>query len=1020
MRRPVIDSAARNPHAVAVGAILLGLVGLVTAMGLPLQLRPTVEPPEITVTTTYPGSAPAEVEDQVTRRIEEQVRGVSGLDEMVSTSSSGRSEIILRFADGIDRDAAMVDVMNKMAAVRGLPPEVDPPEIQALSSDQQNPMMWFGVRAPEGFPPTPVPVLRRAVDEQLAPRLRRVDGVAGLVLPGGQEREMHVVLDPGAIADRGLSVPGVLGALAGDNRNTRGGPLRSGKREYQVRTLARADDAEDLGDIVLRRDASGSVRLRDVATVREGEGVDVSLMRQDGIPAVAIGVQRRTGANVPATADAVRAAVAEVQEQFRLSGVPVQARELYSETSYIDEALEQAAGNIAAGAVLALGVLWGVLRSWRAVGLVALAQPLAVAVVFPVLWLLDRTLNIITLAGVAFGVGLTIDSAIVVVENIFRHREQGKPPLTAALEGTREVGGAMLAATVANVCVFAPVVILGGEAGQIFRDLAIAISAAAVGSLVAVLTIVPAACARWLGPVPARAEGSAGWLGQAYGRIVDGVTGASAAPRVAALVGAVGLGLAGALLVPDASYLPEGNRNLVLAFARQLPGTSADAAADLLRPVESELVADPRVQRTFVVFSSRFSALGVVLRPEFADAESFTAFLGELRGRVAQVPGFRFLFPRRATIFQNPGKQFELTISGPDLDVLAGLATAAQGTLSSVPGILSVRSNYETGTPELQVLPDRRRLAEVGASTRDLALTVEAAVGGRRVGTFLDGGQELDLVAIGPEPMRRERAALSALPVAPGVRLDAVASVVDGVGPVSIAHYDQERAITLSVSVSEDVALQRAIHAGMDALGPARAGLDPGYAMTTTGSADRLGQALAELGRSFAWAVAIVYLLLVALYRSWGQPLVILAAVPLAVCGALVALVVANLFARVDFDTIAMLGLVLLCGVVVNTSILVVSQAQVNAEAGMAPRAALRDAAVSRLRPILVSAGTSVIGMLPLAAGRGSGTELYRGLGVVTVGGLVLSTLLVPLVVPALMAWAPYWRRESATWKEEE
>lgn len=1009
----MVEPSVRNPYAIAVACIFLVLAGVMALRELPLQLRPTVEPPEIQIATSYPGSAPPEVEDQITRRIEEQLTSVNGLKRMLSTSSSGRSAITLEFEDGVDRDAAMVDVLNKLGGVQGLPPEADPPEATATTSDQQAPMMWIGVRGPEEAAPIPVDRLRAIVDDVIAPRIRRVDGVAGMIVAGGQPRELHVLTDFEALAARGVGVLGFLQAVGRESVNARGGPVWLGKREYTVRTQARAETPADFEDVLIRRDASGTVRLGDVARVLPGSSLQQSLMRQNGIPAVALGIQRQTGANVPSTVDGVRAAVDELHRTFEQSGVPVRLRELYSETTYIDEAVAGAVEDVVTGLALAALALWLTLRSGRAVALVAVAQPLAVVAVFPVLWLLDRSLNIITLAGLAFAVGITVDNAIVVVENIHRHRELGKDRFAAAIAGAREVGGAMLAATLTNICVFAPVVLLGGEAGQIFRDLAIGISVAAVASLAVVLTAVPTAAARW-GAGTVTTEGSSGRIGRLYGAIVLAITAPRPWARLGVLGGTVAASLLGLLLVPSPSYLPEGNRNLILTFARPLPGTSAVEAGELLAPIERSLLADERVERTFVVLNTRFMALGTVLKPEFAGPGPFGAFLGELRGRVSSVPGFRFLFPRRASIFQDPGKQFEVYLSGPDLGQLASLSGQAMGQLKALEGVVSVRSNFESGSPELQVVPDRRRLAEVGLRAGDLATIVETAVGGRRVGTFLDEGRELDVVVVGDDRYREDPASLAALPVLPGVRLDAVARVVEAEGPVTIPHLDQERAVTLQVSLDERAPLGEVIaRAEAEVLDPLRARLEPGYYAQLGGTADRLAETMSGLGQSFLWAVSFVYLLLVALYRSWSQPLVILTAVPLGVCGALLALAAVNLWTPVEFDTIAMLGMILLAGVVVNTSILIVSQSQEFVAQGLAPREALHAAAVSRLRPILMSVVTSVIGMLPLAAGTTSGSELYRGLGVVMVGGLVLSTLLVPLAVPALLALSPHWRKTT-------
>lgn len=1013
----MIKAAIHNPFAVIVACIFLVLGGITAARALPLQLRPTVEPAEIQVNTTYAGAAPAEVEDQITRRIEEQLTSVNGVREMVSTSSAGRSAVTLRFEDGVDRDVAMIDVLNKLGGVQGLPPESDPPEATATTSDQQAPMMWIAVTGPRGEDgvarPIPVPQIRQVVDDAVAPRLRRVDGVAGMITAGGDVREVHLLTDMDALAARGLAVADVLNSMPRQDVNSRGGPLWVGKREYTLRTLARPATLRDLEDVVLRRDGQGTVRLGDIARPVIEPAIGQNMMRLNGVPGMSLGIQRQTGSNVPTTARGVLDALEELRHTFAASGVPVAFKVLYSETTYIDEAVSGAINDSIVGMVLAAIALLIALRSPRAVALVAAAQPLAVLCVFPVLWLLGRSLNIITLAGLAFGIGITIDNAIVVVENIHRHRERGASVFDAAFEGAREVSGAMFAATMTNVCVFAPVVFLPGEAGQIFRDLAIGISTAAIGSLIAVLTVVPAAAA-WLGTGNVTTVSGGGLLGRVYGRIVDAITGHFWV-RGLVIVGALAASAVGLFAVPSPSYLPEGNRNLILTFARPLPGTSSETAGELLAPLEQELLKDPRINSTFVVLSSRFSAIGMTLKPEHAAARPFTAFLGELRGRVSKVPGFRFLFPRRASIFQDPGKQFEVSISGPDLDRLTTLSAALQGDLKGLPGVVSVRSNFETGNPELQVIPNRTALATLGITPLEVANAVEVAVGGRRVGTYLDEGRELDVVLMGQDRYRHDASALRALYIRPGVPLDAVADVNEALGPVAIPHLDQARAITLSVSLDEATPLGRAISAcESTVLDPLRASLPAGYLLTTGGSADRLAETFGGLLDSFGYALIIIYLLLVALYKSWSQPMVILTAVPLGVCGALLSLAAVHLFVPVEFDTIAMLGTILLAGVVVNTSILIVSQAEEFLSQGLAPRDALREAATSRLRPILMSVITSVIGMLPLAAGTGSGSELYRGLGIVMVGGMVLSTLGVPLVVPALLAMRKRWRATAA------
>uniref|UniRef100_UPI00286AE778 efflux RND transporter permease subunit n=1 Tax=Chamaesiphon sp. OTE_20_metabat_361 TaxID=2964689 RepID=UPI00286AE778 len=935
-----------------------------------------------------------------------------------------------------------------------------------VASGNNNPMIWLVLKPKPGFQ-TDSNRYRDLIDETIEPALRRVEGTSRFFIIGGQEREVEVLVDPKALADRNLSLTNVTSTLSTNNRDIRGGPLVIGKREYQVRTVNRAQAIKQLESFVLRRDDSGTVYLRDVATVEMGRKFQDSAFLFNDAPSAGIGIIRRVGANVPEVARGVKEVLANLEAQFDRQKLGVAFEILYDESTYIEQSVENVRGDLITGGVLAILVLLLFLGSLRTVVVVAISIPIAMIVTFIVSAVLGRSLNIISLAALGFAAGMVVDNAIVVIENIFTHMQQGKDRLQATIDGTQEVSGAIVAATLANVAVFAPLVLVTGEVSQLFIDMAITITAAAVLSMFACLTFLPMLASLVLDPAEAQQTFQVGdanpaeqpqvrrnWLEGSIVRTSTGfrrvqsklesfllaTVGWALGPgrilrRLALLSIPIVLLVSSIFLLPSADYLPQGNLNFVFWLTENFPGTSVPEAVRLSAPARSYLKQQPEISSTFFANFAQFRGIGMSLKPDSATGGGLADMEKRLAGKSFGYPGYKFMFPIRFPIFNDPGKSFEVQIIGPDLTRLNQLEQQLIKQISALPGVANARSNAIDGAPQLQVIPNHERLAEVGLSESEVGAMVEAALGGRFASQFIDGKEELDVTVqlqnifvktpeqlrqlslysaripqtTAPAPGNTSSTTAATTPTASGgqLQLADVATVKETIGPGVINHVDLERSTTLTVSLTPAAPLGQIVsQTESQILAPLRTKLPPEFRLELAGSADRLSETVGQLAAAFAFSVIITYLLLVALYRSFLYPLVIMATVPMGLTGALLSLVVANWIPGVivPLDMITGLGFLILTGVVVNNAILIVERVLQLQEEGQKYDESLYNATRDRLRPIFMSAGTSILGIIPLALFPGQGSELYQGLGIALTGGLAFSTILTPTVVPALMA----------------
>ncbi len=1013
--------AVERPHTIAVGVILALLFSWLAWSSIPVQLKPTVDTPIITIETVYLGASAGEVEEQVTRPIEDVVQNCEGVEKLISTSTEGYSAVSLEYNWGVDKNAALVDVMNKLAEMPPLPPDAEEPIVALVPPMQREAAIWLVSRSP--YDPGRI---RQIVKDEVEPQLKRVPGVGGLLIFGGEEREIQVRLDPERLAGRRVTFAEVAAALSRGHLNLRGGTIETPAGQMVVRTEGRKLVPGEIAALTIRHDERGAVTVGDVAQVVDGYRERGSFVRGNGQENIALGVNRQAGANVVELIAACDVELERTNARLAERGLDLRFESVYRDTTYLNDALQFVTGNLVVGSLLSVAVLLLFLRSFRSVIVIAVAIPVSLATVFLVMDQLGRTLNVISLAGLAFASGMVVDNAIVVLENFFRHRAMGKGAAAAAIDGGREVWGGVLARTLTTMAVFLPILGVKEEAGQLFADLAITIASAVGLSLLVALLVVPPLCALlWRGRAtgaggavpaalaPAPAPVREGPLIRAYGVLLDSLVSArrgAALHRVALVLLITAASAISLRFIPAPGYLPAGNSNFIFFLAQPIPGLRIEQVADDLNALEHWVLQQEETRDSFSVASSAFTGGGVMLKPEYGNGPALDAFVGRMFGACAVVPGFRFLLPMRLSLFNDPGSQFEVHVSGPDLAVLSQTADALVARLGRVKGVQSARSGYVEGRPELKVEVDARKAAEQGLTVAEVGAVVEVALAGRRVSLFSDGGRDHDVTLVVPQERVQAEAALRQLPmVTPRgevIVLADVSTIERRSGPVSIDRRERQRNVTLTVSLLPGVPLGAAIaDAERDVLAAARTTLPAGCAIELGGSADKLSQTLATLTDSFWLAILITYLLLVALFRGWLAPLVILVTVPLALSGGIAAIAFAHgRAANASFDVLTMIGFILLAGIVVNNAILIVHQANNFRDEGMERRRALSESARTRLRPIAMTVITTVAGLLPLALGGGAGSELYQGLGIVLLGGLVASTLFTLFLVPALLA----------------
>jgi HAE1 family hydrophobic/amphiphilic exporter-1 len=1021
-----VKFSIEKPVTVIVAVILIILFGLIGLSRMPYQLSPTVIEPEITVTTIWAGATPYEVEREIIEEQEKVLKGVPGLVEMESASFNSQGTVTLRFSIGTDVDTALLRVSNKLDEVPSYPENVDKPIITATGA-ATSPVIWMVLKTTGDNRRSPYQY-RTYFENNIRQYLERTTGVADLFIGGGTKKEMHIIVRPEKLAAFGLTISELIEILKAENINISAGVMGVGRRDYRIRAVGEFKSAEDIEDIVIRSTGRQRIRVSDLATVKFGYEKLATAMLHLGQEGIAIGVKPEPDANILELSDRLEAVVNHLNAE-KLASVKIELDWVYDQRPYIRGAIKLVRQNILIGGTLAIIVLLIFLRSFISTFVVATAIPISIIGTFGFMHLMGRNLNVVSLAGIAFAVGMLIDSAIVVLENIDRHCNMGKSAFQASYDGAREVWGAILASTLTTVAVFLPVIFMEEEAGQLFRDIAIAVTFAVGLSLFVSVSVIPMFSRRLF-----ELTGSADscqtriQVGSNIGtRLVNGIMALvkmatqNWMTQIATVLIFSTISILGAgMLLPKAEYLPQGNRNLVINLLIPPPGLSFDerkAIGEYIYRVNTPYIGKdndgfPGIKDMFYVGAEQIMLFGAISTHEQRAGELLPLF----RRTIFSIPGM-FGVSIQAGVFQTSlgrGRTVEVNIRGDDLNRIVQVAGAMFGAIKKEIPQAQIRPvpSLELLFPEALLVPQRDRIKAVKMTTRDFGIALDVLMDGRDIGDFKQEGQKkIDLILkASEEDISTPEKLYHSMIAIPGGRIVPISSLSQlerTAGITQIRHLERQRTITLEVTPPFSIPLQEAMEIiNTRVISPmAGQGMLRGTDVGQSGVADKLTETRQTLQWNFILAAIIAYLLMAALFGNFIYPLVIMFTLPLAAVGGLLGLKLVNWFiAPQPLDILTMLGFIILIGVVVNNAILIVHQALNNIRLNSMPyREAVLESTRTRLRPIYMSAATSVFGMLPLVLIPGPGSEFYRGLGSVVLGGLAVSTVFTVLVIPPLL-----------------
>ncbi len=1003
------DQSVRRPVFATVISLLLVILGLAAMFKLPVRQYPDVDSPVVSIDTRYRGASAEVVETKITQVIEDQIAGIEGIVKLTSSSRDERSDIRVEFNLGRDVDGAANDIRDRVSRVLDqLPTEADPPEIAKVDNTSQA-VMYLNLTSDrmDGLEITDY------AERFLVDRFSTVPGVARVQISGARRYAMRIWLGRQALAARGLTVSDVETALRSENVELPAGRLESKTREFTLRTDTGFNTEQDFKNLVIGRGAEGQlVRLGEVAEVRIGAENERNIARANGESAVSLAIEQLSKANSVLVSRAIRKEVGTMAEELP-EGMVLSVN--YDRAEFIEASMNEVYKALVVALLLVLVVIYFFLGSLRATLIPAIVVPISVVATFIIMGAMGYTINILTLLGLVLAIGLVVDDAIVVLENIYRRIEEGQKPLLAALDGSREIGFAVVATTLVLVAVFVPLSFIEGDVGRLFREFGITLAAAVLFSSLVALTLTPMLCSKLLRGrelrtgLPARVDQFFVWLRTGYRRLLERVV---EWPRV--MLTAVVLVTVFAVMLAQhlpTEYAPNEDRGAFFVSIRAPEGATLETTDRSTRQLEEILKAEVGEGKPVKRFLTRLpgwgssavnSSLVIVLLTHWDDREETDKEIAErLRAQAGAIPGAR-IFARtpRALGIRGGGSPVQLVLGGPDYEQLKEWRDKMLLAMQEIPELINTDSDYQERKPQIKINVDRNRAAILGVSLSNVGRTLETMLGSRIVTTYVDRGREHNVVLMGADADRSSTDDLSNLYVRSSltgklVPLSNLVVISEMAGPSNLKRFDRMRSITVSASLAEGARLGEAIDklykVALETL-PASARL------SWNGESEDYLNSGSSLYLTFALALLIVFLVLSAQFESFINPMIILVTVPLALTGALLGLWAYGS----SLNVFSQIGAILLIGLSAKNGVLIVEFANQLRDRGMRFREAIVEAASVRLRPILMTSACTTFGALPLLLGTGAGAEARQPIGIVVVYGVAISAILTLFVVPAL------------------
>ena len=1019
------DVSIKRPVFATMMMVALVVLGIVSYRRLAIDEYPDVTYPTISVQTSYPGASPEVMMRQVSKPLEEALNTVQGIKEINSSSYEGGSQVRLSFNLGVDIGVAQQDVQAKVARIRrSLPPNIEDPIIQHFDPND-SPIMSIALQSSE----RPLREITDLADQVVTPRLEAIPGVGGVNIVGGNRRQIKVQLDPAAMHAYNVSPVQVMQALQRENQEVPAGRVQNESVERLVRITGRVVDPKAFADIAVSVRNGVPIKLGDIGTVVDGSEERRSAAEIDGNPAVTVDVLKIAESNTVAVADSVRAAVHDLE---RVLPPDVKLTVRRDDSERIRESLSDVQNSIVLGALLTIAIIYLFLNSWRSTVITGLTLPVSIISAFFVMWLFGFTVNTMTLLALSLAIGLLIDDAIVVRENIVRHVEMGKDHYRAAKEGTDEIGLAVAATSLAVVAVFFPVAFMGGMIGKIFFQFGVTVAFAVLVSLFVSFTLDPMLSSVWADPEAEHAGADPARRGKnpirrvafAFNDWFEGV--ADHYPKwlewalghrlVVSAIAIVSVVIA-FLLVPKLGFtwMPDADQGELNVNYRTAPGSTLNYSLGKGREIVAFLKKQPEVDYTYLSVGGGYrgtpnnGSIFVKLVPRSKRKRSVFDLQRDLRAELRQFPGTPpSVRPNQSSIFGGRGSPIQINVQGPEVSRLKLAAARVLDAVKGVPGVAEPNSSDEGDIPELNVRVDRQEAWRAGLGITTIGNTLSPLFSGQRATRWEDHqGFEHDVIVVYPDSMRTSAADVAQIVVpstsvdprsgqSPMIPLSQVAEVEAGVGPQQINRRNLEQMVSINANVLPGYAtgdVADGVRREIDKLG-----LPPGYHFVFGGDVQNLEETKGYVLEAMLLAVVFIYLILASLFGSFLQPLAIMLALPLSFIGVTVAL----LITRDNINVMTMIGIIMLMGLVTKNGILLVDFTNQQRESGASRSEALLTAGRIRLRPIIMTTVAMIFGMIPLALALGAGAEQRAPMARAVIGGLITSTLLTLFVVPVV------------------
>jgi len=997
--------------------MIIALFGVVTFFDLGLDLLPDIEFPLVTVVTQYPGVAPEDIETQLTRPVEGSVSTVKGVKSVYSVSQEGVSSVVVEFEWGTNIDFAAQDVRDRVSLIEMfLPEEADDPLVLKFDPSQM-PIIFAGVTGMKN-----TMVLRQYLEDVVVPRLERLDGVASASVMGGLQREINVVLDADRLKAQSVAVGQVMSALMRENVNVSGGEVIKDGREHLLRTIGEYHDLEQMRKTVVAMRDGTPVRVEDLGRVEDSHVEIRHYGRINGKDNVMLILMKQSDANTSTVCRRVNDELVTLKKEIPPD---VEFAVLFDQGDFIDKVVSRTSNDALLGAALAVIFIWLFLGSWRPTVVIAITIPLSILATFIGMSWLGYTFNLITLGGLALGVGMLVDNAVVVIENTFRHLEEGEGRNDASVNGAGEVGMAITASTLTTMAVFVPMILVGGMAGQLTKPMALTVCVALGASLFVAVTLVPAVASLLFKTGTAREykeRFERGWftpVRTSYERTLRGVLRHRPTVVITMLVSVV-VAFWGIFQI-GAEFMPEADDPMNVMQVRLPVGTPLDQTDRVVRTIEDYARSHPAIKHVAVMIGPSGDAhaganagrgMGaadvneamVLLRMADKEDRALTSaeIIEDLRSRLPDVKGAKFTFADTGMGAMGTGADsspIAVRIFGPEIPRLQSIAEQAAGRMREIEGLRDIVVSAEEGKPEMRIILDRDRAAEQGLSVYQVASTAKTAVLGSVVSRFRVGGDEWDIRVRFDEKDRDSIEKIEDIvilsPTGGSVRLGDVADVQYDVGPLRIAREGQERKVTVSCSVAgRDIgtAVEDIRAAMKDVFIPS------GYNVDYGGTYKDMQETFWSLLQAIIAAVILIYMVMAAEFESLAQPFVIMFTVPLAFVGVVAGLAIFGMTLSMP----AFMGLVILTGIVVNNGIVMIDYINQLRRRGIEKHDAIVQGAVLRLRPILITSVTTILGILPMGLSTSEGSEMRAPMGIAIAAGLTFSMLLTLFVIPVI------------------